>query len=412
MRFAVLICLAFLSLTAYSQDEGIEIPWLRLGNESYPPYSPEKPYTGWMTKFFRWGPFRVHAGASGRFTFCDNIYYSQIKKVSDMVFKTELLLRADLLRPNRYYLIVGTKFRRNQYISHAGLSNNEFKFYLDSRLWFRRVFDTGFKASFAQQVEPISVLFADRYGRGIFEATLFANWKTPVEKVRVRFELIERNTNFWGALLDYLDHNEIYFNAKGFWQRWPKLALTARLGYGFFSYADSWLNNFSYIVFYGGARGDISPKTRFIGEIGVYIQSVERSNSALLKEYTGPVWRGTFEWQVTGKMLFYADLSRYIAYHAAANYQVIDAVSVRLRWTVTKRIYKEGTLRFEAANPPSQGGYLARYAWRFAANIGAYYRLKDFLYLGAGIEYVRRLSGVSLASYHVTSLYLHCTIAF
>ena len=156
----------------------------------------------------------------------------------------------------------------------------------------------------------------------------------------------------------------------------------------------------------------MSPKTRYAGELGLYVQSVSGSNSALRGEYTGPVWRGSFEWQATGKMLVYAEILRWVEYHAAANYQVVDSFGGRVRWVMTKRIYLEGGVRLELANPASQGGYLARFAWRFAGNAGAYYRLKHFLYLGAGLEYVRRLSHIPLASYHITTVYLHCTIAF
>jgi len=394
------------------QDEGVEIPWLRIGNESYPPYSPEKPYTNWMTRYFKWGPFRVHAGASARFAFCDNIYYSQTDRVSDTLFRGEVLLRADLVRPQRHYLLIGTHYRRNQYMENSAASNNEFEFTLDSCVWFARNFDMGLEASFAQQVEPISILYADRYARGVLEALLFADWSTSGEKVKIRFELSGKNINFWGAPLSNLDHTEAYFNTLGQWQKWAKLALTARLGYGLFTYTESWLNDFSYITFYLGGRGEISPKTRFSAEIGLYMQSVDVVNSALDEEYKGPVWRATFEWQVTGKTLLYLQILRWVGYHAAANYQVFDSVVLKTRWVMTKRVYFEGTLRFETANPASQGGYLARFAWRGAANLGAYYRLKHFLYFGGGAEYVRRLSHVPLASYHTTTVYLHFTMAF
>jgi len=411
---AGLLCFIVVASLCAQQEREFDVPWLKVGNEHYPPYSPEKPYTGWMSRYFKWGPFWVHAGTSARVKYCDNIYYSpsSIEPVSDAIFAAELALRADLVRYSKYYLLLGLNARRNEYLSYSGLSNNEFLFKANTKFWVGRNLDFGCSINFTQEVEPVSILYADRYGRTRLNFLAFSDWKTPVEKLKMRFELQGENTNFWREVFSNLDHNEVYFNTLISYLFRPKLTLTGRLGGGFLTYTDSWLNDFSYVVFYAGGRGELSPKTRYVGELGLYVQSVSVSNSAAQDEYTGPVWRGSFEWQATGKMLFCLEVLRWIEWHAAANYQVVDSFGSRVRWVMTKRIYVEGNFRFELANPASQGGYLTRFAWRFAGNAGAYYRLKHFLYLGVGLEYVRRLSHIPLASYHVTTVYLHCTVAF
>ena len=238
--------------------------------------------------------------------------------------------------------------------------------------------------------------------------------------MKMRLELQEKYVDFRGEelktgeeleALNDLDHNDVYFNMLLSYSFGPKLSLTGRLGGGFltYTYTDSPLNDFSYTVFYGGGRGELSPKTRYVGELGYYVQSVSASTSEQQQEeYTGLVWRGSFEWQATGKMLICLQILRWVEYHCSENYQVVESFGSRVRWVMTRRIYLESDLRLEMSTPASQ----KESTQRFAGNAGAYYRLKHFLYLGAGVEYVQRLSDDSDVSYKVTTVYLHCTIAF
>jgi len=409
----VLLYFAIITSLCAQQEKEFEVPWLKVGNEYYPPYSPQKPYAGRTKRYVKQGPFRMHAGVSACIKYCDNIYYSpsSIEPVSDTIFAPEIALRADLVRHNKYYLLLGLNARRNEYLSHSDLSNNEFFFKADSKFWIKRNLDFGCLINFMREVEPISILYADRYDRTRLNLLAFLDWKTPGERLKMRLELQGKNVDFRGEelnTLNYLDHNEVYFNTLFSYFFGPKLSLSGRLGGGFLTYIDSPLNDFSYMVFFGGGRGELSPKTRYVGELGYYVQSVSASDSEQQDEYTGLVWRGSFEWQATGKMLICLQILRWVEYHAEANYQIVDSFGGRVRWVMTRRIYLESDLRLEMSTPASQ----KESTQRFAGNAGAYYRLKHFLYLGAGVEYVQRLSDDSDVSYKVTTVYLHCTIAF
>ncbi|RKY13302.1 MAG: hypothetical protein DRP63_09725 [Planctomycetota bacterium] len=431
MRVGLIVCLfgfVGVGLLRAQQEGQFQVPWLKVGNERYPVYIPEKPYAGAAKRYVKPGPFRIHGAFSARFKYSDNIYYSPstMEPISDTIFAPEIALRADLVRQNKYYLLVGLNARRNQYLSNSDLSNNEFLFNTDAKFWLGRNFDLGCLLNVSQEVEPISieevelipVTYAVHYKRTRFNLLAFFDWKTPSEKVKMRLELQGKNVDLQGEKvetgeelesLSKLDHNDVYFNTLFSYSFSKKLSLTARLGGGSltYTYTDSPLNDFSYKVFFAGARGELSPKTRYAGELGYYIQSVSATGSTKDDEYTGPVWRGSFEWYLTGKMLACLQVLRWVEYHCVDNYQVVDSFGGKLRWVMTKRIYLESGLRFELSTPAVQES-----ANRVVANVSAYYRLKRILYLGAGVEYVSRSTDIQLASYDVTTVYFHTTIAF
>ena len=413
MRIVLLVgLLCFAGMTSlWAQQEGqFEVPWLKVGNEHYPPYISEKPYAGVTKRYVKQGPFRMHAGVSACIKYCDNIYFSPstIEPVSDTIFAPEIALRADLVRYSRYYLLLGLNARRNEYLSYSDLSNNEFLLNLDSKFWIGRNFDFGCLVNAAEEVEPVSIVYSDRYDRIRLNLLGFLDWRTSGQKLNLRLELQQKKVDFRGTEFDNLDHSELYFNTLLSYSFGKKLSLTTRLGGGSLTYTSgSPLNDFSYTVFFGGGRGELSPKTRYAGEVGYYVQSVSASNSAQQDEYTGPVWRGSFEWQLTGKMLICLQTLRWVEYHCSANYQVVDSFGGKVRWVITRRIYLESGLRLELSEPASQED-----AQRLVAKVSAYYRLKRILYFGAGVEYVKRSADDPLASYDVTTVYFHTTIAF
>jgi len=233
----------------------------------------------------------------------------------------------------------------------------------------------------------------------------------PAEKVKARFELRAKNYDFLGKAYNLIDHSDIYFTARGSYAYSKKTSFFGRLGFGTVAFSEKSRNDYTYFTFAAGAEGNLSAKLKYTGEIGFYSQQVDVVNKAYTDSYSGPIWRGSVQYGFSSEKTFLeGSLLRWIEYHSAENYQVVDAIETRVQHKPTVRTLLSGTLRLEFANPGNDR--FSYFSWRLVAGVGFYYKVREYLYLGAGYEYLRRLSHAPLASYWRNRLFLHATVVF
>ena len=401
-RLLIILLVVVGSLSLFGQETLKEqLPWLPLGNEEYEPYGQK----------LRLGPFILHPIASEALMWNDNIFLQQRDRISDIVSVTEVGIRADIVYKQDAYLLNLLKGRYNAYFDYSGESNIEYIYRADGKYVFSRMFSLDGYLQFEHQVEPTEILFSERYARNVLSALIGLDYKTRSEKVSFRVEVEEKNYNFFGKIYGRIDHNEAYIRLQGLYHWTEKTSVGGRIGYGMLTYSEDYLNDYDYITVAPFVEGELKPKLKYFAEVGFFSQMVDVVNNPDDEEYSGPYWGLSVQYEVSEKLFLKASIQRRIEYHSAVNYQVLDKLEGDVHWRLRPKMMFRLRWALESSKPSVKDG-VADDAWRAVAGLAYYYRIKDYLYAGIDYEYIRRSSGMPLASYYVNKLYLHISFAF
>lgn len=401
------ISFVFLTLLSSSYLAGQEtlkerLPWLPLGREEYEPYGQK----------LRLGPFILHPIASEAVMWDDNIFLQEENRISGIISVTEIGIRADMVYKQKAYLLNLLKGRYNHYFNYSKESNFEYLYRANGKYVFSRTLSLDGYLRFEHQVEPVEILLSERYARNVLNMLVGLDFRTRSEKLSFRAEIEEKNYNFFGKVYGRVDHNEVYARLQGLYHWTPKTSLGGRIGYGMLTYTEDLQNDYNYITVAPFAQGELKPKLKYFAEVGFFLQTIVTENGTNIKEYSGPYWALSAQYEATEKLLLKASLQRRIEYHTSVSYQVVDKLEGRLQWKIRFKMMFGARLSFEFSNPSVDDGVVAGKAWRAVAGVSYYYRILDYLYLGADYEHIHRSSDMPLASYSANRFYLHISFAF